>query len=398
MRLFGPARSHPVRRRPSRPPPAELGHRRPLLRTQRVAVPGRAPPESRLPKPKAWMLLAVVAAGVASFMLTFPAVGSSVSGLTALATEAQAVFAAAPLSPATGEQLVPRPAGQEAAVAEVPALVGMEQSEARERAATAGFMITVEEVSSEVVPLGLVVAQDPAPGGQHPREQPIQVTVSLGRPRAAVPNLVGLPAAEARATLETRGFQVVELSAFNQDVPAGVVLRQEPLAGTIADRRSVVALHVSRGIETVTVPPLVGRTEDDARRAIELVGLVVGAITYREAGTVPNGIVETQLPLAGASAPKGAEVEIVVVRVGEATVPDLTGLALAAAERELFDRGLLVGAMTRIPTAGYAEDTVVGQEPGPGAKVRRGFGLRLIVAIPGAEPEPTTPPAEPPSG
>ena len=249
-----------------------------------------------------------------------------------------------------------------------------------------------------MVPPGIVVEQRPAPGGLHPRAQLIQVTVSLGRPRGAVPNLVGLPAADARAALEARGFQVVELSAFNQDVPAGLVLRQDPLAGTIADRRSVVALHVSRGIETVTVPPLVGRTEDDARRAIEVTGLVVGEITYRESGAVPNGIVEAQLPPAGTLAPKGSDVQITVVRVGEAAVPDLTGLPLPAAERELLDHGLLVGAMTRIPTAGYTEPTVIGQEPGPGAKVRRGFGLRLIVAIPKAEPEPPAPPAEEPSG
>jgi len=151
-------------------------------------------------------------------------------------------------------------------------------------------------------------------------------------------------------------------------------------------------LHLSRGVETVTVPPLAGRSEDDARRAVELAGLVVGEVAYKETGSVPNGVVESQVPEAGSSLARGGEVALTVVRVGEIEVPELRGLSTAAAERELLDRGLFIGAVTRLPTAGVADEQVIEQEPGAGARVPRGFSVRLTVAIPGAVQ------AEPPSG
>jgi len=169
-------------------------------------------------------------------------------------------------------------------------------------------------------------------------------------------------------------------------------LRQDPIAGSVINRRSAVVLHLSRGVETVTVPPLAGRSEDDARRAVELAGLVVGEVAYKETGSVPNGVVESQVPEAGSSLARGGEVALTVVRVGEIEVPELRGLSTAAAERELLDRGLFIGAVTRLPTAGVADEQVIEQEPGAGARVPRGFSVRLTVAIPGAVQ------AEPPSG
>ena len=65
-------------------------------------------------------------------------------------------------------------------------------------------------------------------------------------------------------------------------------------------------------------------------------------------------------------------------------VPALVGLMVDPAERTLFDNGLLIGSIRLIPTPGTSGEIVVGQEPGPGAKVARGYGVRLIVAIPAA--------------
>ena len=181
----------------------------------------------------------------------------------------------------------------------------------------------------------------------------------------------------------------------NEDVAAGTVLGQNPLAGAVIDRRSVVTLKISQGVESVYVPLVIGRSENDARRAIELAGLQIGQIVYRDRGSVPNGIVEAQTPNVGMSVPRGAAVQITVVRVGDTTVPSVVGMPLSVAERELLGQGLLVGSVRFVATAETRLPVVSGQEPGPGASVPRGFGVRLTIETPMGSGQVSGPPGAP---
>ena len=363
--------------------------RRPLGTHGRVPLARRRGPESRTASPRAWLLLSVIAAGAVAFSLMLTVIGNPVGGVDELLNEAQFILAPEPEAASTGKLLVPRVEASRAVRATVPALLGLARAAAEAAAAAADFRVVFDEDFSETVEEGLVSQQAPEAGSLYDTTEPLRATLSLGRPQAAVPSVVGLPAAAARDRLEAGGFQVLEVSAFSRDVAPDLVLRQDPIAGSVINRRSAVALHVSRGVETVMVPPVAGRSEDDARRAIELAGLVLAEVTYKETGSVPSGVVESQDPEAGASLARGDEVALIVVRVGEIEVPELRGLSTAAAERELLDRSLFIGALTRLPTAGVAGEQVIEQEPGAGARVPRGFSVRLTVAIPGeALPEP----------
>ncbi len=326
-------------------------------------------------------------------MLVLAAVTDPLAGLRPLVEDAAALLQ--PQAPATtsDERLVPRREDPSADVAEVPSVVNLDREAARQTLEDAGFRPQIEETFDDAAPEGLVISQSPAAGASLQRLEPVIVTVSRGPSLAPLPNVVGLSADAARDDLDRRGFQVIEVAAFNEDVPAGTVLGQEPLAGAVVDRRSVVVLQISRGVEIVPAPLVVGRAEDDARRAIELVGLAVGETTYVEDDSAPNGVVVAQVPASGQGVPSGSEVQLTVVRIGEVVVPPLVGLAIDAAERTLFDNGLLVGSIRLIPTPGAAGEIVVGQEPGPGAKVARGYGVRLIAAIPATAPSPAPAPA-----
>ncbi len=326
-------------------------------------------------------------------MLVLAAVADPLAGLRPLVEDAAALLQ--PQAPATtsDERLVPRREDPSADVVEVPSVVNLDRESARQTLENAGFRPQIEETFDDTVAEGLVISQEPPAGASLGRLELVIVTVSRGPSLAPLPNVVGLSAGDARASLDQGGFQVIEVSAFNEDVPAGTVLGQEPLAGAIVDRRSVVVLQISRGVEIVPAPLVVGRAEDDARRAIELAGLSVGETTYVENDSAPNGVVVAQVPASGEGMPSGSDVQLTVVRIGEVVVPELVGLAIDVAERMLFDNGLLVGSIRLIPTPGAAGEIVVGQEPGPGAKVARGYGVRLIVAIPAAAPSPAPAPA-----
>ena len=375
--------------------------RRPVRRSGARRQPRRTAPRSGRPPIRrivvpVWGLALALGAAAVAFMLVLAAVSNPLAGVQSLVDDAGALLQPGAPVATSSERLVPRREDPSGDVAQVPSVTNLNTEAARELLEEAGFRLHVEEAFDDTVAAGLVIRQAPAAGTSLQRLEPVIVTVSRGPSLAPLPNVVGLSATEARASLDQRGFQVIEVAAFNEDVPAGTVLGQEPLAGATVDRRSVVVLQVSRGVELVPAPLAVGRAEDDARRAIELVGLAVGEPTYVEDDSAPNGVVVAQVPASGDGAPRGSEVQLTVVRIGEVVVPAVVGQAVDAAQRTLFDNGLLIGSMRRVPTAGATGELVVGQEPGPGAKVARGFGVRLIVAIPGAAPSP--PPAPTASG
>ena len=326
-------------------------------------------------------LLALVLATTV-FVVVLNTLGTRLSNLQAFATEVgQRIYPDAP-SVTTNDPLVPRKKDQSTDRIVVPSVIGVDISSALAMIEAAGLLPQTERGFHPIVEAGTVVQQTPVGGTRAQDLAPVIITVSQGSPLAAIPNVVGLRSGSARTRLTTLGFQVIEIVEFNDDVEAGTVLRQDPLAGAMADRRSVVALHISHGMELLPVPAVVGQSEGIAHHAIELAGLDIGTITYREYGTVPNGIVEAQSPPTGTLVPRGYPVEITVVRIGETVIPAVLGLAPDAAERELANHDLLVGSISHLPVADVTSHQVIGQEPGVGAKVARGFAVRLIIAVP----------------
>ncbi|HAO34407.1 MAG TPA: serine/threonine protein kinase, partial [Candidatus Competibacteraceae bacterium] len=78
----------------------------------------------------------------------------------------------------------------------------------------------------------------------------------------------------------------------------GEIISQNPAAGASVAPGSAVALVVSSGPESVTVPSVVGQTQTAAADALKQVGLTVGTITRENSATVPAGTVISQNPAA----------------------------------------------------------------------------------------------------
>jgi beta-lactam-binding protein with PASTA domain len=329
-----------------------------------------------------WGLILALGVAATAFMSVLVLVDRPLVGLKPLIAEMQTLLQPRALRSTKSDQLVPRPEPAGAEFLTVPSILGLDEESGHARLEDVGLRLRVDETFDTAVAPGRFSQQVPSAGVQLERLGLVTGTISRGPPLASLPSVVGLRSADARDLLDVSGFQVVELAVFNEDVVAGTVLGQNPLAGAVIDRRSVVTLQVSQGVENVHVPLVIGRSENDARRAIELAGLQLGQIVYRERGSVPNGIVETQKPGVGSSVPRGASVQITVVRVGDTTVPSVVGLELSAAERELLDRGLFVDSMRLVSTSRTQSAVVVGQEPGPGAHVSRGYGVRLTIETP----------------
>lgn len=133
-------------------------------------------------------------------------------------------------------------------VATVPDVVGEDEEAAIDVVQGAGYEAEVEAVDAEDVEPGVVVEQDPAAGTEAPTGSLVTLHVAGEPDGAVVPDVVGLSEAEARATVEEAGLELVGVSEEEAaDVPAGVVLRSEPAGGTTVEPGSGVALVVSSG-------------------------------------------------------------------------------------------------------------------------------------------------------
>jgi serine/threonine-protein kinase len=109
----------------------------------------------------------------------------------------------------------------------VPALVGTAENDAVAALEGLGLVAQVDGEYSEEVDEGIVLSVEPAAGGQVARGATVQLVVSLGPPLIAVPNVVGLSAAEASDRLEAAGFVVVDTIG----PPNRPVLVTDPPAG-----------------------------------------------------------------------------------------------------------------------------------------------------------------------
>lgn len=135
-----------------------------------------------------------------------------------------------------------------AARVRVPTVRGLAVTTGLRRLNTAQFRPVVRYVASSQ-PAGRVVSQAPA-GGTAPRGSRVRVNVSTGPSPAAattVPDVVGEDQAAAATALRDAGFRVLVLNRRTADqAQNGLVLEQQPGAGTSIPRGSYVAIFVGR--------------------------------------------------------------------------------------------------------------------------------------------------------
>jgi serine/threonine-protein kinase len=152
-----------------------------------------------------------------------------------------------PTAPAVQVTPSPTPTLDLAQKVAVPEVIGLEQEQARQRLEADGlrFAVVGERYDPEIPPLH-VVAQTIAAGQQVNRGEVVGVILSQGPRFVNVPNVVGLPAGSVEPGLREIGLSVVREEVWSAE-PAGVVIAQEPGAGTLVSEGSTVTLTVSTG-------------------------------------------------------------------------------------------------------------------------------------------------------
>jgi serine/threonine-protein kinase len=138
----------------------------------------------------------------------------------------------------------------------VPGIRGMTKAEAERRVTERGLTLrVVKERYDDKVPAGTVIVVNPPEGTQVKQGKAIDVWVSKGSEPAVVPSLVDLSEQDARARVREARLTVGPVrQEYDEVVPQGTVMSQEPSGGTEVKPKSTVSFVVSRGPEPLPPP------------------------------------------------------------------------------------------------------------------------------------------------
>ncbi len=231
------------------------------------------------------------------------------------------------------------------ALAAVPDVHNKTVPQATELLRTAGFEnVPTSDVFDEKVAEGFVVNTDPTAGESLRKFNAVTLLVSRGPVLFPIPQVAGGTLDAAKTALADGNLAVGSVTEqYDEKVPAGVVLSQDPAAGKEFRGNTAVNLLVSLGPKPIPVPAVTGMTQADAAAALQAVGLVpVVAPEQQNSLEVPAGSVLAQSPESGEL--KAGDTVTLTLSMGPKMidVPSMVGKQVGAATAALEALGFKV--------------------------------------------------------
>lgn len=194
------------------------------------------------------------------------------------------------------------------------------------------------------------------------------------------PAFVGLSLRDAEAKAADLGLQIEVQSSENSDtMPVDFILKQDPEPQTMVRKGRVIGVVTSSGPVSLTLPDFVGGTFETAQAFITKNQLVLGDVIEKvDASAV--GTVLAQDPPVGSDVNRNAVVTLTISKGTMVTMPDLVGLSLTAAKKNLAALGLTVSKVVVLPQTTQPAQLVLKQEPAAGDAIEKGGWIELSVS------------------
>ncbi|MEG1269267.1 MAG: PASTA domain-containing protein, partial [Oscillospiraceae bacterium] len=195
-----------------------------------------------------------------------------------------------------------------------------------------------------------------------------------------LPNFVGKTLVEIQSDAAYKTFKFTVVEDYNL-ADVGVVYDQSPLPPKQIKESGAITLFVSKGVEIVAVPDVVGMSSGDGKVALRNLGLVVRQESVSDENYETNKIVQVS-PIAGSEIETGGEVTIYVNTLtmsSDTIVPKFIDMMLYDANTTLASYGLQIGVVTMQDNEKPA-GTVIGQSIPEGSKVASNTSIDLVVS------------------
>ncbi|HEY5751985.1 MAG TPA: PASTA domain-containing protein [Chthoniobacterales bacterium] len=226
---------------------------------------------------------------------------------------------------------------------------------------------------NKVIYREIVLGDEPGkPTPQPPPPVPEQVIV---------PEVVGNERSSAIALLKRTGLLADEQFVQVEADKVGLVVVQDPKAGTSVTAGSLVTITVGIAGETVAVPDVVGTAFAEAAAALKRVQLRLGAVEPPNPGN--DAVVLDQSPKAGTQVARGSFVDLKVrppvTEPPTVEVPDLSRLTLDEAREKIEAQKLKLGSVTPKPTTDNQVGLILSQSPKAGENVAPGSAVDIVI-------------------
>jgi eukaryotic-like serine/threonine-protein kinase len=210
----------------------------------------------------------------------------------------------------------------------------------------------------------------------------VAVQVAVRARDVTVPDVTRVSPADASSRLAGRDLhmRVDTAQRPSADVAAGLVLGQDPPAGTSSRRQRSVRVWLSAGPRIAYMPQLVGETDRAANIRLSTDGLEPAVVAEIRSEAYASDQVVAQEPPAGQPA---ASVRLLVSRGADMSsylMPDLIGVDGEPAALLLRQQGFRVSFVAQQASGGLPAGMIVRQTPPGGHQVQPGAAISLEVA------------------
>ena len=261
--------------------------------------------------------------------------------------------------------------------ASVPYVVSMREDLAVQMLNSKGLGATVHRRPNSTQKIGQVYEQGTVAGARVNKGTKIDVYVSLGPPKAHVPDVVGKSNNDAIAAITDAKLKFKVLNVFSKE-DAGTVVAQSPRGGQVVTQGSIVHINVSKGLQPLQVPDVRGQLYDNAAGQLQGAGFAVGRRDVDSAQ--PKDTVIDQDPRGGASLARGGTVTLFVSKgPKQTTIPDVTSQDQDSATQVLEQSGFTVDVQQQDTTDPAQDGIVLSQDPPGGTKAKPGTTVTIVV-------------------
>lgn len=188
-------------------------------------------------------------------------------------------------------------------------VVGMTEDEAVAALKKAGISYEIVYESSDDAEEGEVIKQSADEGDKVSTTEKVKITVCK-EGDLEIPSVVGMNGDAAIQTLKDKGFKANRTFEYSSDVAEGQVISQTPTG--VGKKGDTVTIVVSAGIQSVQVPSLTNKTQQEAANELASVGLQVGNVTTEYSDNYAAGRVIRQGITQGKTVDAGTAVDLVI--------------------------------------------------------------------------------------
>jgi len=260
----------------------------------------------------------------------------------------------------------------------VPYVVGLKQPQAVAKIKDKGFKVRLLKHSSETFPAGTVIAQRPDGGEKTDKGNAVRITISTGKAKTAVPDVVGQSQSDAVAALTAAHLKVFVAHVYSSQ-STDTVTAQNPPAGSRVFWNTKVRINVSQGVQQIAIPNVIGQPYASARS--QLLGLNLKVAKTTVDSNQPADTVISESPTAGTRVGAGTTVTLSVSKGSDATttVPDVTNQDEPTAKALLQGTGFKVHETTQAVSDPGEDGIVLDQTPSGGASAPNGSTVTIVV-------------------